>query len=354
MAIPFPALPFALDALAPFISKKTLEFHYQKHHKTYVDKLNELIRGEKYDRENLEEIIISSYSAEEKIFNNAGQAWNHQFMWNCLSGSKNAPTKNVVNLLNRSFGSFGDFQDEFNRRSKEHFGSGWAWLVKDKNGLLKIRCLANAENPLLNQEVAIFTCDLWEHAYYLDYQNDRAKYLKNYWSILNWEFIEKQFDQRIQGTSNKEYKMRVSECMTKQVEIGNPTMTLQEAAKKMRDGDFGCLPIGENDRLVGMLTDRDIVVRAVVDGKDVKSTQVRDVMSTDVMYCYEDQTIDEVADNLGSNQIRRLPVLNRQKRLVGILSLGDLSHSDVDAQKVEKALYRNSKMKEGEKSQFMN
>ena len=137
--------------------------------------------------------------------------------------------------------------------------------------------------------------------------------------------------------------MLVKECMTKQVEIGKPSMSLQEAAQKMRDGDFGILPIGENDRLVGMITDRDIAIRGTAEGKDAQKVQVRELMSQDVLYCFEDQKLDEVTKNLGDNQVRRLPVLNRQKRLVGILSLGDLAQSSANPEKVEEALSRISK-----------
>ncbi len=137
--------------------------------------------------------------------------------------------------------------------------------------------------------------------------------------------------------------MLVKECMTKQVEIGKPSMSLQEAAQKMRDGDFGILPIGENDRLVGMITDRDITIRGTAEGKDAQKVQVRELMSQDVLYCFEDQKLDEVTKNLGDNQVRRLPVLNRQKRLVGILSLGDLAKSSANPEKVEEALSRISK-----------
>ncbi|MGZ5279837.1 MAG: CBS domain-containing protein [Pseudobdellovibrionaceae bacterium] len=134
--------------------------------------------------------------------------------------------------------------------------------------------------------------------------------------------------------------MLAKECMTKTVELGNPHMSLLEAAQIMRDGDFGILPIGENDRLMGMITDRDIVIRAVAEGKDPKNIPVREIMSPKVLYCYEDQTLEEIASNLGDNQIRRLPVLNRQKRLVGILSLGDLALADADPEKLEDALSR--------------
>ena len=132
--------------------------------------------------------------------------------------------------------------------------------------------------------------------------------------------------------------MLVKDCMTKNVVLGNPNITLREAAQKMRDGDFGILPIAENDRLVGMLSDRDIAVRAVAEGKDPKQAVVRDFMSKDVYYCFDDQTDEDVMSNLGQKQIRRLPVLNRQKRLVGILSLGDLALKNAPAIKMEETL----------------
>ncbi len=137
--------------------------------------------------------------------------------------------------------------------------------------------------------------------------------------------------------------MIVKECMTTDVQMGTPTMTLLEVARKMRDGDFGILPIADNERLIGMVTDRDITIRAIAEGKDPQQTQVKEIMSEQVLYCFEDQSLEEVANNLGENQIRRLPVLNRQKRLVGILSLGDLAKSEAHPNQVEEALTRISK-----------
>ena len=141
--------------------------------------------------------------------------------------------------------------------------------------------------------------------------------------------------------------MRVKECMTTKVELGNPNMSLSEAAKKMRDGDFGVLPIGHNDRLVGMVTDRDIAIRAVAEGRDPNRVQVGEVMSEGVLYCYEDDDLDDVVRNLGTSKVRRLPVLNRQKRLVGIVSLGDVAQTDEDPLKVEAALCEISKAAPG-------
>ena len=137
--------------------------------------------------------------------------------------------------------------------------------------------------------------------------------------------------------------MLIKDCMTKQVEVGNPSMSLTEVARKMNDGDFGILPILENDRIVGMVTDRDIAVRGIAQGRDPNKLQVNDVMSKHVFYCYEDQSMEEVSQNLGKNQVRRLPVLNRQKRLVGMLSIGDLAKSKINPQKFEEALQNISK-----------
>jgi CBS domain-containing protein len=142
----------------------------------------------------------------------------------------------------------------------------------------------------------------------------------------------------ILNKTTRESKMLAKECMTKSVALGKPSMTILEAAQKMRDGNFGILPIEENDRLVGMITDRDIAVRGVAEGKDPKQAKVRDIMSSKVLYCYEDQNLDEIAENLGDNQVRRLPVLNRQKKLVGILSLSDIAKSHLDPEKLGSTL----------------
>jgi len=193
MAIEFPPLPFALDALTPYISKRTLEFHYGKHHKHYVDTLNKLIAGTEDDDRELEEIMEASCEKKPAVFNNAAQAWNHAFYWNCLTDAAEArgrPTPKFENSLEKRFGSFTEFREEFVEAGKKLFGSGWVWLVKDKRGALKIRALPNAENPTLDGEVPLLVCDVWEHAYYLDYQNERPKYLQGFWSIVNWDFVE--------------------------------------------------------------------------------------------------------------------------------------------------------------------
>ena len=190
MAIEFPELPFANDALEPHMSQKTLEFHYGKHHKGYVNKLNEVIKDTPLDRRSLEEIVRSTQLKKPKVFNNAAQAWNHAFFWNCLTPSVRAPSDSVEIKLEQNFGSFDRFKDEFNAVSKDLFGSGWTWLVKTSTGELKVRPLSNAETPLVLGEIPVLVCDVWEHAYYLDYQNERPKYLEHFWSLVNWEFVE--------------------------------------------------------------------------------------------------------------------------------------------------------------------
>lgn len=196
MAIEFPKLPYALEALEPQMSKRTLEFHYGKHHKKYVDTLNELIKGTEFDQKSLEEILEASVGKKQKIYNNAAQAWNHTFFWNCLIPSGRKPSEDLTNTIAKSFGSLDEFKSEFETMAKDLFGSGWAWLVKDKQGLLKIRTLGNAGNPLAEfGETPLLTCDVWEHAYYLDYQNERPKFLKNFWDLVNWEFVEASLEQ---------------------------------------------------------------------------------------------------------------------------------------------------------------
>lgn len=190
MAISLPPLPFDQGSLAPYMSERTLDFHYGKHHKAYVDKTNELIRGTSYDSMSHEEIILASHGNTPKVFNNSAQAWNHTFFWNCLSGSKREPSVDIKDRLSEDFGSFDEFKGAFTTQAVALFGSGWAWLVKDKRGHLKIRALGNAGTPICDGEIPILVCDVWEHAYYLDYQNARPKFLNNFWNIVNWSFVE--------------------------------------------------------------------------------------------------------------------------------------------------------------------
>jgi Superoxide dismutase len=183
-----PELPFALDALAPHISEKTLQFHWGKHHQTYVDNLNKLIEGTEFSSVSLEEIICK---ANGGIFNNAAQVWNHTFYWQGLTpNAKEKPCGKLLAEIEKEFGSFDAFKEQFTQKALTLFGSGWTWLVKDNMGKLEILQTQNAVNPLTEGKTPLLVCDVWEHAYYLDYQNARAAYLNNFWQIINWDKIE--------------------------------------------------------------------------------------------------------------------------------------------------------------------
>jgi superoxide dismutase, Fe-Mn family len=192
MAFELPALPYAQDALAPHISAETLEYHYGKHHKTYVDKLNGLIPGTEYEGKSLEEIIKTSSGG---VFNNAAQVWNHTFYWNCLSpNGGGAATGAVAEAINKAFGSFDKFKEEFTNSAINNFGSAWTWLVKKADGSVAIVNTSNAQTPLTDSSVkAILTVDVWEHAYYIDYRNSRPNYLNAFWSLVNWEFVNAKY-----------------------------------------------------------------------------------------------------------------------------------------------------------------
>jgi Fe-Mn family superoxide dismutase len=186
-----PELPYAKDALAPGISAETIEYHYGKHHKAYVDNLNKLILGTEFEKMSLEEIVKKASGA---IFNNAAQDWNHSFYWNCLSPKGGGePTGALANAINKNFGSFSQFKEKFTNTAVTTFGSGWAWLVKNSDGTLSIESSSNAGNPLKDGKKALLTCDVWEHAYYIDYRNARAKYVESFWNLLNWKFVEQNF-----------------------------------------------------------------------------------------------------------------------------------------------------------------
>lgn len=189
MAFTLPALPYAKNALAPHISEETLEYHYGKHHQTYVNNLNKLVIGTEYESLSLEEIIKKTSAGG--IFNNAAQVWNHTFYWNCLSpDGGNEPTGSLADVIAKTFGSFSVFQEQFTQTAIATFGSGWAWLVQDKDGDLKITSTSNAGTPMTEGQRALMTCDVWEHAYYIDYRNARPEYLKAFWSLVNWDFVE--------------------------------------------------------------------------------------------------------------------------------------------------------------------
>lgn len=186
-----PKLPYALDALAPSISKETLEYHYGKHHQAYVNKLNELVKNTEFENMSLEDIIMKSSGG---IFNNAAQDWNHTFYWNCMTpDSSGEPTGKLADAINKKFGSFAEFQKAFTQSATTLFGSGWTWLAKNANGELEIINTGNAGLPMKDNKKALLTCDVWEHAYYIDYRNVRAKYVENFWKLVNWKFVEDNF-----------------------------------------------------------------------------------------------------------------------------------------------------------------
>ena len=190
MPIELPALPYAQNALEPHISAETLEYHYGKHHKAYVDNLNKLIAGTPFAEMPLEEIIRK---AQGGMFNNAAQVWNHTFYWNCLSSKGGGePAGKLGEAITKAFGSFAAFKEEFGKTAIGTFGSGWAWLVQRPDGAVALVSTSNAATPLTGQDKPLLTCDVWEHAYYIDYRNARPKYVEAFWNLVNWEFVAKQ------------------------------------------------------------------------------------------------------------------------------------------------------------------
>ena len=187
----FPKLPYAMDALEPFISSETLGFHYGKHHRGYVNKLNALIQESEFVDAPLEEIVRKSSG---RLFNNAAQVWNHSFYWKCMSPyGGGVPSGNLGRGMTRAFGSFESFKHFFKQTAVEQFGAGWTWLIKTRDGRLLVRETSNAANPLLTGEKALLVCDVWEHAYYLDYRNDRARYINAFLNVVDWRFVEEKF-----------------------------------------------------------------------------------------------------------------------------------------------------------------
>lgn len=180
-------LPYALDALEPLMSKETLEFHYGKHHQTYVNNLNNLIAGTKFENSTLVEIVLAS---DGGLFNNAAQVYNHDFFWKGLTPTQSEIPSKVEEVLCKTFGSVEKFKEEFTAKAIGQFGSGWAWLVQDENQDLKIVTTSNAANPLTQNLKPILVCDVWEHAYYIDVRNARPKFLENFWKLVNWNFVE--------------------------------------------------------------------------------------------------------------------------------------------------------------------
>jgi Fe-Mn family superoxide dismutase len=191
MSFELPKLPYALDALAPHISKETLEYHYGKHHQAYVNKLNTLVVGTPFENLTLEQVIAKSSGG---IFNNAAQVWNHTFYWHCLKPNGGGePTGDLADAIKEAFGSFAEFKEKFTAAAINQFGSGWAWLSKNEDGSLEIHSTANAGTPMTEDKIAMLTCDVWEHAYYIDTRNDRPKYVDHFWQLVNWDFVEKNF-----------------------------------------------------------------------------------------------------------------------------------------------------------------
>jgi Fe-Mn family superoxide dismutase len=182
-----------MNALEPHISAETLEFHYDKHHASYVSKLNNLIEGSEFETASLEDIIKNASGA---IFNNGAQVWNHTFYWNCMSPDGGGePKGTLATALDEAFGDLDSFKQQFSQRAIDNFGSGWTWLVKNAEGKLQIVNTSNAGNPLTDNKQPLLTCDVWEHAYYIDYRNARPKYLEAFWQLVNWDFVARQFEQ---------------------------------------------------------------------------------------------------------------------------------------------------------------
>ncbi len=190
MAIQLPPLPYERSALAPHISEETLDFHYGKHHAGYVTNLNNQIEGTDFADMNLEDIVKKATGG---MFNNAAQTFNHTFYWNSMSPKGGGePGGRLADAINKAFGDFAKFKDEFTRTSVGTFGSGWGWLVQRADGGLALASTSNAGTPLTGSDRALLTCDVWEHAYYIDYRNARPKYVEAFWNLVNWEFVESQ------------------------------------------------------------------------------------------------------------------------------------------------------------------
>ena len=187
MAIELPPLPYEKNALEPNVSAETLEFHYGKHHQAYVTNLNNLIKGTEFENADLVDIIKKSSGG---VFNNAAQVWNHTFYWNSMRKplESNAPTGKLADAINKAFGSFDKFKEEFTKSAVGNFGSGWTWLVQRPDGSLGIVNTSNAATPITGSDKPLFTIDVWEHAYYIDYRNARPKYVESFWQLVNWDF----------------------------------------------------------------------------------------------------------------------------------------------------------------------
>ena len=190
MAIELPALPYARDALAPHISAETIDYHYGKHHQAYVTNLNNLIKGTEFEAMDLVSIVKK---AQGGMFNNAAQIWNHTFYWNSIAPKGGGePSGKLADAIKKAFGGFAQFKDDFSKLAAGTFGSGWAWLVQRADGSLGIVSTANAATPITGSDRPLLTCDVWEHAYYIDYRNARPKYIEAFWGLVNWDFAAAQ------------------------------------------------------------------------------------------------------------------------------------------------------------------
>jgi superoxide dismutase, Fe-Mn family len=185
-----PPLPYEYDALEPTISAETLEFHHDKHHKAYVDKTNQMLKDEGRTAATLEEVVKSS---QGKLFNNAAQAWNHAFFWECMTGERQAPAGKLAEAITSAYGDLAGLKKAFVEEGANHFASGWAWIIADESGQLKVISTHDADTPIAHGQTPILVCDVWEHAYYLDYQNDRKSFIEEWFDkVANWRFAENQ------------------------------------------------------------------------------------------------------------------------------------------------------------------
>jgi Fe-Mn family superoxide dismutase len=191
MSHELPPLPYAQDALEPHISAETISYHYGKHHQTYVTNLNNLIKGTEFEDLGLEDTIKRAHGSHAGIFNNSAQIWNHTFYWNCLApAAGGVPTGKIGAAIDQAFGSFDEFKQKFSQTAITTFGSGWGWLVQNADGSLELVSTSNAGTPMTDGKTALLTCDVWEHAYYIDYRNARPGYVEAFWNLVNWSSVE--------------------------------------------------------------------------------------------------------------------------------------------------------------------
>jgi Fe-Mn family superoxide dismutase len=193
MSFELAPLPWAKDALEPVISKETIDYHYGKHHRAYVDKLNGMIGGTPHEGDSLQALVLG---AEGALFNNAAQVWNHDFYWQCLGPEKTRPNGDLASALKAEFGTAEAFQEAFSKSALGNFGSGWTWLVLTLGNTLKIVNTDDADNPMRKGHAPLLTLDVWEHAYYIDYRNDRGRYLESAWQLINWDFVAENLAKR--------------------------------------------------------------------------------------------------------------------------------------------------------------